>query len=93
MHNYIIFTQIYVLQEFREKKQKSKKKQQIILKMKAVADLAMVGSNHYCDKAKNCHNKEMSKWPEDCRNNRFYVATNLSRQWKFCHYNHTKAIC
>ena len=63
MHNYIIFTKIYVLQEFREKKQKSKKKQKIRLKMKAEAYLAMGGSSYCCDKAK------------DCCNNRFFMAT------------------
>ena len=40
MHNYIIFTQINVLQKFREKKHKIKKKQQIKLKMKAAVELA-----------------------------------------------------
>ena len=38
-----------MLQEFREKKLKSKKKQQMGLKMRAVADLAKAGSA-------DCHN-------------------------------------
>ena len=40
MSNYGIFTKIGVLQEFRENKLKSKKKQQNGLKMKAKVDLA-----------------------------------------------------
>ena len=44
MPNYGVFTQICVLQEFREKKLKSKKKQQMGLKMRAAADLVKVGS-------------------------------------------------
>ena len=44
MSNYGLFTQICVLQEFREKKLKSKKKQQMELKMRAVANLARAGS-------------------------------------------------
>ena len=50
--------------------------------MKATTDLAMARSSHCCDKAKNYRNKEMSKWPKDCRNNRFFVATK-----NFCHDN------
>ena len=49
--------------------------QQIRLKLKAMVDLAMAGSNHCRDKGKNYRNKEISKWPEDCRNNRFSVTT------------------
>ena len=44
MLNYGVLTQIYVLQEFRENKQKSKKKQQIRLKMGAAVETAKSGS-------------------------------------------------
>ena len=87
MHNYIAFTQICVLKELREKKQKSKKKQQIRLKMRASIDLDMARSSHYRDKAKNCRNKEMSKRPEDCRNNRFTIAT---KNWQNSFVNKRK---
>ena len=40
MPNYGVVTQICVLQEFREKKLKSKKKQQMGLKMRAATNLA-----------------------------------------------------
>ena len=44
MLNYGVFTQIYFLQEFRDKKLKSKKRQQIKLKMRAAAETAKSGS-------------------------------------------------
>ena len=44
MLNYGVFTQICVSQEFREKKLKSKKKQQMGLKMRVAIELAKAGS-------------------------------------------------
>ena len=44
MPNYGVFTEICVLQEFKEKKLKSNKMQQIGLKIRAAADLAKAGS-------------------------------------------------
>ena len=59
-----------------EKKSKySKKSSKYGLKIRAAANLAMAGNNHCRDKAKNYCNKEISKWPENCCNNRFFVAT------------------
>ena len=47
MPNYRVFTQICVVHEFRGKKLKNKKKQQIGLKLRAVADLAKAGNADY----------------------------------------------
>ena len=68
MPNYGVFTQICVLQEFRDKKQKIKKKQQIWLKnessskfgvkMRAAIKLAEAGSVECRDIQWLCHDKE-----------------------------------
>ena len=61
MQNYGEFIQICVLQEFREKKLKSKKKIANETKKIESANLAKVGSGYCRDKTKNCHDKEMNK--------------------------------
>ena len=64
MPNYGVFTQICVLQEFRENKLKRKKKQQMGLKMRVVVDLAKASSA-------NCRNSVATilrgKWQKECR--------------------------
>ena len=57
-----------------KRSRKARKSSKFDVRMRAIEDLAMA-SSHCRDKPKNCRNKEMSKWPEDCRNNRFSVAT------------------
>ena len=64
MPNYGVFTQICVLREFREKNLKSKKKQQMGLKMRLAADLAKAGNA-------DCHNSVTKilrgKWQKEYR--------------------------
>ena len=59
----------------KKRSKKSKKRSKFDSKIRTTIDLAKVGSDYCCDETKNCYNKEMSKWPEDCRNNRFSVTT------------------
>ena len=54
MHNYIVFTQIRVLNEFR----KARKSSKFDLKMRAKVDFSISGSSHCRDKAKNYRDKK-----------------------------------
>ena len=71
MQNHRVFTQICVLQEFREKKQKSARK--------TTKKMAKVGNSECRDKFHYCRHKTQGKQQKKCHNNQSHVTTNIEK--------------